>query len=317
MINRLITPDIGTIKINDIDTIKFDEVTLRRNIGYVIQQIGLFPHLNVKDNIGLIPKLEGWTEQKILNRVRLLLNLVDLHPNIFINRFPKELSGGQQQRIGLARALAMDPKLLLMDEPFGALDPILRKQLQEEFYGIKRDIGRTIIFVTHDIDEAFKLGDRIAIMDKGRLVQIGTPEELILNPKNELVVNLVDANHKFRHIDRLRVRDLMTLIDKKYFILPENTVFDTLKHMKKHNIELSLVIKDNIFFGWVSMNDLFNHKSNQQIKNIYGEPITFNINDSAASALQEMKKQKQSIAIVLDKKPVGIMLADEILLKLV
>jgi osmoprotectant transport system ATP-binding protein len=317
MINRLIIPDAGIIKINDIDTKKFDAVSLRRNIGYVIQQIGLFPHLNVKDNIGLIPKLEGWSEKHIINRVRFLLNLVDLQPDIFLNRFPKELSGGQQQRVGLARALAMDPKLLLMDEPFGALDPILRKQLQEEFNRIKKDIGRTIIFVTHDIDEAFKLGDRIAIMDKGNLIQIGTPEELILNPENELVANLVDADHKFRHIDSLMVKDLMGSIDKKYFISPENTVSDALQHMKKYDIELLIVVKDNTLLGWISMNNLLRNKSHQQIKDICKEPITFHINDSAAAALQEMKKQKQSIAIVLDKKPIGIMLADEILLQLV
>ena len=317
MINRLITPDSGSITINNIDTKEFDEVTLRRNIGYVIQQIGLFPHLSVKDNIGLIPKLEGWKEEKILQRVKYLLKLVDLPPDIFLNRFPKELSGGQQQRVGLARALAMDPRLLLMDEPFGALDPILRKQLQEEFIKIKKDIGRTIIFVTHDIDEAFKLGDRIAIMDNGKLLQVGTPEELILNPKNKLVADLVDADHKFRHIENLKTKDLMTPIDKKYQISADLTVKKTIDVMVKHNIELSIVVKDGKLIGWISLSDLFDKKPKETIKKFIKKPNTFLINDNLSESLLEMKKQKQSIAIIIDEKvPIGIIYANEIFLKL-
>jgi len=317
MINRLITPDSGSITINNIDTKEFDEVTLRRNIGYVIQEIGLFPHLSVKDNIGLIPKLEGWKEEKILKRVKYLLKLVDLSSDIFLNRFPKELSGGQQQRVGLARALAMDPRLLLMDEPFGALDPILRKQLQEEFIKIKKDIGRTIIFVTHDIDEAFKLGDRIAIMSNGKLIQVGTPEELILNPKNKLVANLVDADHKFRHIENLKTKDLMTPIDKKYKISADLTVKKTKDEMVKHNIELSIVVKDGKLIGCISLSDLFDKKPKETIKKLIKKPYTFHINDNLSESLLEMKKQKQFIAIIIDENvPVGIIYANEILLNL-
>ena len=236
IINRLITPDKGTVEINGINTKKFDEVTLRRNIGYVIQQIGLFPHLTVKENIGLVPKLDGWGDSELLNRVEYLLNLVDLSPDIFLNRYPKELSGGQQQRVGLARSLAMDPRLILMDEPFGALDPILRKQLQQEFDKIKRDIGRTIIFVTHDIDEAFKLGDRIAIMHEGKLVQVGTPEELLINPANDHVADLVDADRKFRHINNLKIKDLMIPIDKKHIFNHDINGKDALQKLIKNNI---------------------------------------------------------------------------------
>jgi len=170
MINRLIEPDDGVITINDHDIMEFDPVRLRRNIGYVIQDIGLFPHMTIKENIGLVPRLEGWSDQEISDRVKHLLDFVSLPPESFMDRYPGQLSGGQQQRVGLARA---------MDEPFGALDPILRKQLQDEFNVIKQEIGRTILFVTHDIDEAFKLGDRIGIMSDARLIQIGTPEELI------------------------------------------------------------------------------------------------------------------------------------------
>jgi osmoprotectant transport system ATP-binding protein len=215
MINRLTELDEGRITINNKDIREFDPVVLRRNIGYVIQQIGLFPHMRVSENIGLIPKLEGWPHEKIRERIKELLMLVDLSPETFMNRFPGELSGGQQQRVGLARALAMDPKLLLMDEPFGALDPLLRKQLQEEFSKIKAELGRTIVFVTHDIEEAFKLGDRVAVINEGRLMQVGMPDELILNPSNDFVADLVDAQRKFRHMGHLLVKDVMTPIDEK------------------------------------------------------------------------------------------------------
>ena len=187
MINRLIEPDSGSISVNGIDVKEFDPIQLRRNIGYVIQNIGLLPHLRVSENIGLILKLEGWEKEKTMKRVEDLLNLVSLPPQIFMDRYPHELSGGQQQRIGLARAMAMNPPLFLMDEPFGALDPLLRAQLQDEFCKIKKELGRTIVFVTHDINEAFRLGDRIAIMDNAELVQVGTPEELIFSPANDMV----------------------------------------------------------------------------------------------------------------------------------
>jgi len=318
IINRLITPDKGTVEINGINTKKFDEVTLRRNIGYVIQQIGLFPHLTVKENIGLVPKLDGWDDSELLNRVEYLLNLVDLSPDIFLNRYPKELSGGQQQRVGLARSLAMDPRLILMDEPFGALDPILRKQLQQEFDKIKRDIGRTIIFVTHDIDEAFKLGDRIAIMHEGKLVQVGTPEELLINPANDHVADLVDADRKFRHINNLKIKDLMIPIDKKHIFNHDMNGKDALQKLIKNNIERAILKKDNTFYGWVTLNDLLINQKVKSIEELSIKPSIFHINDSVEATLKEMKKQKQSTAIILENEiPVGIMLADEILLRLV
>ncbi|MFE3845912.1 ATP-binding cassette domain-containing protein [Thermoplasmatota archaeon] len=318
MINRLISPDEGDIIINGINTKDFNLVTLRRNIGYVIQEIGLFPHLTVGDNIGLIPKLEKWDNDKINKRILELLKLVDLNSEMFKDRYPRELSGGQQQRVGLARSLALDPRLLLMDEPFGALDPILRRQLHDEFLHIKKDIGRTIIFVTHDIDEAFKLGDRIGIMHEGVLLQVDTPEELILNPKNEIVANLVDADRKFRHLDTLVVKELMTTFDKKYVFHNDMKSDDALKKMMKNNIELGIIQKDDDFIGWVTMKNLL--KSNKQdfIEKIISSPISFNPNDNLTSALNEMKKKKQPIAIVLENnKPIGLLFADRVLFNLV
>jgi osmoprotectant transport system ATP-binding protein len=318
MINRLITPDNGDIIINGINTKDFDLVTLRRNIGYVIQEIGLFPHLTVGNNIGLIPKLEKWDNKKIDKRVIELLKLVDLNPKLFKDRFPRELSGGQQQRVGLARSLALDPRLLLMDEPFGALDPILRRQLHDEFLHIKKDISRTIIFVTHDIDEAFKLGDRIAIMHEGDLLQVDKPEELILNPKNDVVANLVDADRKFRHLDTLVVKELMTSLDNKYFISNDLKCDDALKKMMKNNIELGVIKKDDIFIGWVTMKDVLKYDKNDSIEKVINTPTIFDQNDNLSAALNEMKKKNITIAIVLErKKPIGLLFADRVLLNLV
>src|SRR6056297_1334208 len=224
MINRLVETDEGQILINGQDVKNFNPVLLRKNIGYVIQQIGLFPHMTVKENISLVPKLEGWTEKEMNQRVKELLELVSLPPEQFLNRKPKELSGGQQQRIGLARALVMDPYLLLMDEPFGALDPILRKQLQEEFSKIKEQLGKTIVFVTHDIEEAFRLGDRVAIMEDAKLIQIGTAEELLFSPLNDTVADIVGSERKFRYLDTLTVSSFMQPPDKKYRLSPNMKV---------------------------------------------------------------------------------------------
>ncbi len=260
MINRLVEPDSGRILINGQDTREFDPVVLRRNIGYVIQQIGLFPHMRVNENIGLIPKVEGWTKEEVRDRVSGLLRLVALPPDTFRDRYPGELSGGQQQRVGLARALAMDPRLLLMDEPFGALDPLLRKQLQEEFLRIKKELGRTIIFVTHDIDEAFKLGDRVAVIDRGRLVQVGTPEELILNPSSDFVAGLVDSEQKFKHLGHLLVKDVMipahdagderigSLTAKQSFA-PRDSLLSALHELKKTGGSVAAVKEGDSIVG--------------------------------------------------------------------
>jgi osmoprotectant transport system ATP-binding protein len=318
MINRLIEPDNGNIYINGTNTKKYDPVTLRRNIGYVIQQIGLFPHLNIRDNIGLVPKLEGWSSKKIDDRVKTLLRIVDLEPKTYMHRYPKELSGGQQQRIGLARAMAMDPKLLLMDEPFGALDPILRRQLHEEFLKIKKDINRTIVFVTHDINEAFKLGDRIAVMHEGKLQQLGTPEELIIHPANRLIADLVDANYKFKHIETLQVKDLMTPLTKSFQLPHSTTIPHAIQHMQKHKLELAVIIKNSEYQGILQFQDLYNSSTKDTIESFSNRTLTFNKNDSMETTLKTMKEKQQSLAIILDKnRPVGILLPDEVLLKLI
>ena len=200
MINRLIDPDAGNIRINDTPVSSLDPIALRRSIGYVIQQIGLFPHMSVAENITIPLRLAEWTPDDITTRINELLTLVSLPPDQFRNRRPSELSGGQQQRVGLARALAADPPLLLMDEPFGALDPLLRRQLQEEFIRIKDDLGKTILFVTHDIDEAFLLGDRVAVLHEGRLHALGTPPELLLAAQRDPYLSLLTGGDRICRI---------------------------------------------------------------------------------------------------------------------
>jgi osmoprotectant transport system ATP-binding protein len=256
MINRLIEPDSGRVSINGANVGDFDPVRLRRSIGYVIQNIGLLPHLKVSENIGLILKLEGWDEAKIRERVSELLNFVSLPPESFMDRYPHQLSGGQQQRIGLARALAMDPPLLLMDEPFGALDPLLRTQLQDEFCKIKKELGKTIVFVTHDINEAFKLGDRVAIMDNASLVQVGTPEELIFEPSSELVSEIVDSKRKYRHMEALKVRDMVQPLDPGYFLEGSLPAEIALKKMVDAGLEVAFVFKESGAVGRISLNEV-------------------------------------------------------------
>lgn len=179
LINRLLVPTGGQVVVHDRPTTTWNPIELRRRIGYVIQEIGLFPHMTIAQNVGLVPTLEKWKPARILARVDELLNLVGLEPETFAQRYPHQLSGGQRQRVGVARALAADPPILLMDEPFGALDPITRLELQQQFQSLQKQLGKTVIFVTHDIQEAFFLGTRMGLMYDGKLVTLGTPEEFM------------------------------------------------------------------------------------------------------------------------------------------
>ncbi|GLU28142.1 MULTISPECIES: ABC transporter ATP-binding protein [Brucella/Ochrobactrum group] len=211
MINRLVEPSAGTIKINGKDNRELPAHILRRGIGYAIQGHGLFPHRTVADNVGTVPRLLGWDKGKINARVDELLSLFHLDPAAFRNRMPHELSGGQQQRIGVARALASNPAILLMDEPFGALDPIIRDKAQEDLLAIQKHYGTTIVLVTHDMEEAIRLGSSIAVMDKGRLLQYATPEEIIARPATEFVQALVGGGNDkvFRLLSLRKVESLV------------------------------------------------------------------------------------------------------------
>ncbi len=203
MVNRMIEPDGGTIEVAGRDVTHVDPIELRRSIGYVIQQIGLFPHMTIADNIATVPRLLGWDAAKIDARVDELLGLVAMDAASYRNRFPRALSGGQRQRVGVARALAADPPVMLMDEPFGAIDPITRAKLQDEFLRIQQRLRKTIVFVTHDIDEAIRMGDRIAIMRAGRLVQYDTPEAILARPADAFVEEFVGTDRVLKRLSLL------------------------------------------------------------------------------------------------------------------
>jgi len=196
MINRLIERTSGDIIINGVRIEEINKIELRRSIGYVIQQVGLFPHMTISENISLIPQLKKWHKEKIKKRTNEMLELMGLEPGDYLEKYPNQLSGGQKQRIGVARALSADPEIVLMDEPFGALDPITREQIQDEFLKLQKKLKKTIVFVTHDIIEAIKLADRMAIMRDGEIVQIGTPVDMIDNPEDEFIHQFI-GGHRF------------------------------------------------------------------------------------------------------------------------
>jgi osmoprotectant transport system ATP-binding protein len=207
MINGLVKPDAGEITIDGKNLTNTDLITIRRQIGYVIQEVGLFPHYNIFDNIALVPRLLKWNEERVRSKVHELMELVNLSSD-HLPKYPSQLSGGQQQRVGVARALVADPQYLLMDEPFGALDPINRSRLQEEFLRIQRQLRKTVVFVTHDMDEALKLGDHIAIIKDGQLLQFDSPIKLMREPKTEFVREFIGANRMLKALQMMTIADL-------------------------------------------------------------------------------------------------------------
>lgn len=241
MINRLEKQSAGRVLVNGYDIAKIDERELRRSIGYVIQQVGLFPHMTIERNIATVPRLLGWDETITSNRIDELLDLVSLDPAIMRKRLPHELSGGQRQRVGFARALAADPKIMLMDEPFGAIDPITRIKLQDEFRAILKKVSKTVVIVTHDLDEAIKMGDRIAIMRDGNLLQYDTPEMLLAHPENEFVENFLGPDRALKRLSLIKtVAAMTTLTDSVHSTLPTVLESDSLHHA------LSLMLSFNI-----------------------------------------------------------------------
>ena len=209
MVNRMIEPDAGSIRIAGREVARLDPVALRRSVGYVIQQVGLFPHMTIAENVATVPRLLGWDEGRIARRVDELLARVDMDPARYRDRYPRALSGGQKQRVGVARALAADPPVMLMDEPFGALDPITRASLQDEFLRLLYELKKTIVFVTHDIDEALKMGTRIAIMRAGRLLQYDRPAALLARPADAFVETFVGGDRALKRLALLAVADYL------------------------------------------------------------------------------------------------------------
>ena len=252
MVNRLHDITEGNIFIEGENIYDKDVVELRRSIGYVIQQIGLFPHMTIAENISLVPKLLGWPSEKRFERAEELLELVDMGPE-YLNRYPNELSGGQQQRIGVLRALAADPPLILMDEPFGALDPITKDSLQDEFKQLQQNLGKTIVFVTHDMDEAIKLADRIVIMKAGEIVQVGTPDEILRHPANEFVQEFIGKHRLITSRPTLKTVSQIMNEDPKV-ITEDKTLSEAIKTMRDHKVDSLLVVdSDRILKGMIDI----------------------------------------------------------------
>jgi osmoprotectant transport system ATP-binding protein len=248
MINRLYEPSSGRIFVMGQDISKVSVTELRRKIGYVIQQVGLFPHMTVEENIATVPKILGWNEKKIKERIEFLLELVHLPPHDFCKRYPRQLSGGQQQRVGLARAMAGDPAIMLMDEPFGAIDAITRSSLQEELIQIQKKLHKTILFVTHDVKEAFKLGDKVIVMNEGKIQQYDTPLNIILNPANEFVSRLVHSEDVLQRLSLMKAESVMLPVkgeihSKEKRVLKEDNL-KTVLNLILQSEEDSVIVED-------------------------------------------------------------------------
>ncbi len=249
--NRLDTLTRGNILVNEQNIVDVDPVKLRQQIGYVIQEIGLFPNKTVADNIAVVPKLLGWPKNQIRERVDELLHLIRLEPELYRHRYPAELSGGQQQRVGVARALAADPEILLMDEPFGAIDPINREQLQDEFLTVQGQMKKTVAFVSHDIHEAIKVGDKIALFDQGRLIQFDTPEIILTRPQNQFVADFVGTDRALKLLGLIQVKDIMNRSPENV-VQRNTTTQEALTFMADKDLRHAVVLAEDKPIGYVS-----------------------------------------------------------------
>lgn len=263
MINRLIEPTKGRILIEGKDISQENPVKLRRNIGYVIQHIGLLPHMTIGENVALVPKLKKWDKATYMQRVDELLELVGLDPEIYRNRYPGELSGGQQQRVGVIRALAAEPPIILMDEPFSALDPISREQLQDELIKLQQEIKKTIVFVTHDMDEAIKIADRICIMREGKIVQVDSAEHILRHPVNDFVRSFIGE-------ERLNAAgilpDIQEIMIKPITAKPSRGLAEAVKTMQKNKVDSLLVVnQENKLLGITSIWEIQRHYRDENL----------------------------------------------------
>ncbi|OPL13078.1 MAG: glycine betaine ABC transporter ATP-binding protein [Firmicutes bacterium ML8_F2] len=257
MINRIHEPTGGQIYVNGEDILNMNPIKLRLNIGYVIQEIGLFPHQTIEENVATVPNEKKWSAEKTKKKVDEMLALVGLDPKIYSKRYPSALSGGQRQRVGVARAMVSDPPILLMDEPFGAVDPITRARLQNEFLRIQERVGKTIVFVTHDIDEAIKMGDAIAVMREGKIVQYATPNDLLSSPADEFVANLVGRNRSIKRLHLIRIREILSGINRPKPATLDMSRTEIYKQLEESDTRSVIIIdRDKKLKGIVSFNDL-------------------------------------------------------------
>ena len=306
MINRLIVPDSGRVIIEGEDVRNHNVENLRRRIGYVIQNVGLFPHMTVAKNINTVPRLLGWSKDLHQRRIDELLELVGLNAAEYKNKFPHELSGGEAQRIGVARALAANPPILLMDEPFGAVDPLNREALQGEFLKIQKKLKKTVVFVTHDLDEAIHMADKILVMDAGQVIQFDSPKEILSHPANNFVRDFVGTNRALKRLSLFSIEDSFHTVDP----IKEQTVLDRkiIEELEKREF-LWVVDDDGLLKGWVQAEDREEGKTIADIMTIvpFGE-LGLHSDTSLKEALSRMLSQGVSTIPVIDKK--GLLLGE-------
>ncbi|BCU83065.1 glycine/betaine ABC transporter ATPase [Polycladomyces abyssicola] len=311
MINRLIEPTSGTITIDGQDISQIDPVELRRNIGYVIQEIGLFPHMTIEQNIALVPKLKKWHPERYRQRVNELMDLVGLDPDTYKDRYPSELSGGQQQRVGVIRALAGEPDIILMDEPFSALDPISREQLQEELVNLQESIQKTIVFVTHDMDEAIRIASRIAIMNDGKLVQVDSPDRILRRPANEFVRGFIGEERLTNAAEKAvpTAQDLMH--QSPATVSPKRGLAEAFRIMKEKKVDSLFVIdSQRQLLGSVTLEKVDQHYNQEDctVADIMETEIpTLTIDNPVNEVAEVFRDGKQNaVPVVEGKRLIGV-----------
>ncbi|MGJ3250266.1 MAG: ABC transporter ATP-binding protein [Elainellaceae cyanobacterium] len=313
MVNRLIEPTSGAIFVGGRNILKQDTIELRRNIGYVIQQIGLFPHFTIRDNIALVPQMLGWSKARIDRRVDELLDIVGLDPVQFRDRHPRQLSGGQRQRVGVARALAADPPVMLMDEPFGAIDPITRDRLQNEFLQLQKQLKKTIMFVTHDIDEALKMGTLICILQVGGVLQqIDTPTNILSNPANGFIADFVGSDRGLKKLTLVRVSEVMhTNPTLGYYDEPAS---DLVKRMRQHDLDSLFIVDDTqTLIGYVTLEGVQAQPGKYAHEIVHEIIATTEEEATMRDAFSEMLSYGVRFLPVLDgdRRLVGLVAADD------
>ena len=302
LINRLIEPSSGHIIIDGEDVTDGDPDDLRRRIGYVIQETGLLPHRTIAQNIGTVPKLLGWDKARVNARVDELLGMVGMDPQTYRNRYPKELSGGQRQRVGVARAMAADPPVMLMDEPFGAIDPITRERLQNEFLRLQAEIQKTIIFVTHDIDEAIKMGDRIAVLrEQSHIAQFDTPEKILAEPADEYVADFIGAGASLKRLNLSRIRDVEMTTDTPTGLLSEDPADLRARLLESDWTAMLLLDDQRRPRRWVTIGDLRRVGRSLDTVGLEAHAIVEG-HSTLADALNELIESNGGVAVVVDAK---------------
>jgi osmoprotectant transport system ATP-binding protein len=314
MVNRLIEPTSGRILIDGVDAATRDVTELRRSIGYVIQQVGLFPHQTIADNVATVPRLQGWSKDRQRARADELLGLVGLDPTKYRDRFPSQLSGGERQRVGVARALAVDPPIMLMDEPFGAVDPIVRDRLQNEFLRLQEELAKTILFVTHDIDEAIKMGDLVAVFQQGGVVaQFGTPADILADPTSEFVARFVGADRGLKRLALSRVSD-MDLVQPAIGSVGDDAASARQRAREAQFGYLLLVDGSRAPIGWIDEDDI---PTSGVLDADMADPVSPSVNKRTTlkDALSMMLDADVQAAIVVDRSGAvqGILTVDRII----